>query len=440
MNGQSTTTGGIMRAPWILALLPTLACAQSPYRIVNGDGCPPDMRIANQQEIGTAMRQMCNAMAPDHIRRLLRVPQDPPRYALFGLKYGCQVREYTGTTLSSVCIARPDAVLPPPSPGSPCPSQPSSFGPRKAPAVAVDKSRFAIGVNEYLGNDEFLVSQNRAFHVVQKSDGNLQVYRGPNPTNNYGVLWQLQAYGATQPFITVQQADGNLCIYPASSPSQAHNAVWCHNKVAAGGRFFTILRNDGNLCTYSGTAPEYGLDPNDYSRPPPLWCSGTTSPTPWTEGQMIFAASGPPLGRAVWYGKWDYFPKAAFASSYMRAKTEQRWVFGADHAIRWAADRSKCIILTDNPSVDVGQCRHRPKHDYDPETNSFIPFEEFFDGWDYCPADNSIRNLHFPKGCLTTNGPLGDPNTSLDWDRQCALDSMGPDVYGETWTFQQWPQ
>jgi hypothetical protein len=92
-----------------------------------------------------------------------------------------------------------------------------------------------------------------------------------------------------------------------------------------------------------------------------------------------------------------------------------------------AADRAKCVTVSSNGYVILGECKKY--------SDRYISTE--YDGWEFCTADNSIRNRHFPKGCLVY-GRLDKTAEGVtpSFQSECTLATMGPDTYGGAWNLQ----
>lgn len=420
-----------MRALLLAALLPAAAMAQVPYTFVNGDGCPAGSRLVTQQEIASRQRQICSQMAPDFVRRLARYEGDTGKFGLFGLNYGCQVREFPGTAASSICTQIP---IPPPPPGSPCPSQTPAFGKREAPPDPPVQTRNMIRTYEFVDSGQTLVSKNRAFYAVVTPDGDLQVRKGTWTYYDFGAVWQIGGRARGDYFL-VQGYSGNLCLYRGKGPyldqARTGNPVWCSLGTAASpGDYFTILEDNGRLCTYQGKGPDDGnSDPRGRLQ---LWCSGPATNPFWIEGKRIVSASGKSVGRSLWYGNWPDMtrnlpPNARdLPSLYLRPGTEQRFVFNSDGTIRPSYDPTRCLNLTSNEKVFLGDCAPYPR---EPKIK--------YTGWEYCAFDGSIRNRNYPKGCLVeATFDSTKPGILAGYDNVCGMDVEGPDRYSGAWTLR----
>jgi len=108
-------------------------------------------------------------------------------------------------------------------------------------------------INKFVGNDSTLelmrlkvndsiFSENRRFHMIMQSDGNLVLY-GPN-----GAVWNSATM--TGGSYAVMKATGTLIV---KSPSE--RVLWSSRTHVKGGAKF-LLQNDGNFVIYSlgGTA------------------------------------------------------------------------------------------------------------------------------------------------------------------------------------------
>ncbi|HEX3099147.1 MAG TPA: tectonin domain-containing protein [Usitatibacter sp.] len=130
-----------------------------------------------------------------------------------------------------------------------------------------------------LSTGQYLVSDNKAFFVIQQSDGNLCTYKGSGPSDNHGGLWCHNKVGAGGQFYTVMQGDGNLCTYSGTGLGDQRATDWCTMALGAGGQFVMVQQGDGNLCVYKGTSP---TDNRGY-----VWCSGAKVPITYGAGPQL---------------------------------------------------------------------------------------------------------------------------------------------------------
>ena len=236
-------------------------------------------------------------------------------------------------------------------------------------AIADVQARSFLRAGEYLGNDQTLVSENRAFFAYMQGDGNFVVYKGTSFQDMYGALWSTGAKRGGQ-YFAIQQGDGNFVVYAGTGPADNRGFVWHHGRTTAGGQAFTILQDTGNLCTYKGTGPS---DNKGH-----LWCSDKYTTVTWVpDGKYVDLAS-------INDNRLTYDSNNG---KVKLIKSTQRWGFLPDGTLRMGADRTKCLHALSNGRVVMGQC--------DGSATST--------GWSYRPADKSIRSQRHPKGCLMLN-------------------------------------
>jgi len=158
--------------------------------------------------------------------------------------------------------------------------------------AAGSKGRSYIITGENLSTGQYVVSDNKAFFLIQQGDGNLCTYKGSGPSSMLpGAIWCHNKVGRGGQFYTVMQGDGNLCTYYGTGNGDQRGYDWCSMALGGGGQFFVVQQDDGNVCVYKGTRPG---DNRGY-----VWCSGATAPVP-----VIYHAppSLSPSGDAAKYG------------------------------------------------------------------------------------------------------------------------------------------
>jgi hypothetical protein len=273
-----------------------------------------------------------------------------------------------------------------------------------------------LKANEFLGTNEYLVSNNRAFFAIMQGDGNLVVYKGSGPADNMGFLWGIGAHAGSK-FFAIQQSDGNFVVYKGSGPADNQGWQWGTQKTAGGGKFILVVQGDGNLCSYSGDQP------SDGGR---LWCSMVTGlPITWLpDGKQILSEGQFTKSDPVYYGQWqdgDQFKNTL--GTWIKHGKFQRWVFVADGTLRQATDSSKCLrAFAINGIVATLAC------DGSEETK----------GWSYRASDRTIRKAGYPKGCLkTTVDGAGWRKPTFD-QQSCLADQTPPSPYRNEaiWRFE----
>ena len=117
----------------------------------------------------------------------------------------------------------------------------------------------ALGTNQTIHQNQFLVSENGAYFFRLQSDGNLVGYTSQDfiPKNAF---WNSKTDGkGTAPYRLTMQMDNNLVIY------DGHNkATWCSHTDGKGvtGASKVVMQNDRNIVIYDGTGK-------------PIWASHT---------------------------------------------------------------------------------------------------------------------------------------------------------------------
>jgi len=118
----------------------------------------------------------------------------------------------------------------------------------------------ALKTGEFLGPDEYLVSNNGLFFAKMQTDGNFCIYKG-SPTVNPGLMWgSVQTAGyppATGDYFILMQSDGNLACYKGKAPPPRPGPeffVWGTVQVGgyppAEGQYTAAMQDDGNFCIY----------------------------------------------------------------------------------------------------------------------------------------------------------------------------------------------
>lgn len=109
----------------------------------------------------------------------------------------------------------------------------------------------------YLATNQYLVSSNKRYFAIMQSDGNLCVYKGPDPSHNGGLAWAAGSESAGEDAcFTVMQGDGNLCVYRGTDPDNNKGLLWGATRPQSYGNYFAVMQDDGNLCVYDGTGPK----------------------------------------------------------------------------------------------------------------------------------------------------------------------------------------
>jgi hypothetical protein len=125
-------------------------------------------------------------------------------------------------------------------------------------------------MNRCLQVGDRIVSANGMFFATLTAEGQLQVWRGPDPAPEQGMLWSSPRGGEGGRFFALVQTDGNFCIYRGDDLSSNQGWHWGTQITADRGQFHAVLNNDGSFCVCRGSDPAVQGEP--------LWHSGATDP------------------------------------------------------------------------------------------------------------------------------------------------------------------
>ena len=100
---------------------------------------------------------------------------------------------------------------------------------------------------------DYLSSPSGFFHCVLLPNGQLAIYRGPDPSNAGNQLALAGNPGPSDTYFLGLQLDGNLVIY-----NSAGAATWQAPKAYGTQPNFLAMQDDGNLVLYPGAVPKMG--------------------------------------------------------------------------------------------------------------------------------------------------------------------------------------
>jgi C1A family cysteine protease len=83
-----------------------------------------------------------------------------------------------------------------------------------------------LSTGNYLGVNNFLVSDNRQYFAIMQGDGNFVLYRGSDPTHQGAFCWNSGVAPGQGQYFAVLQNDANFVIYKGSSPWHQGAFVW----------------------------------------------------------------------------------------------------------------------------------------------------------------------------------------------------------------------
>ena len=147
-----------------------------------------------------------------------------------------------------------------------------------------DKSYLVAG--GYLNRGDYMVSNNGLFHVILQYDGNLCVYRGSGPEQQYGgALFWSNSHTTNESVIAAyfhydaaskRVHTFGVC-YGTDANHMRHRLIpelgvdivehrWSAGNLGTD-NFYAIIQDDGNFCIYEGNAP--------HENPRGLWCANS---------------------------------------------------------------------------------------------------------------------------------------------------------------------
>jgi hypothetical protein len=136
-----------------------------------------------------------------------------------------------------------------------------------APAPRSANGLSEMRINDWLKNEEYMLSRNKQFLAILQSDGNLVVYRASNKAAinpNNRVWWQRNTSEPTRAYFMTLQADGHMCTYEDLEPqvnvgkdlSKHGQGLKCSPDAGGPlGSYYISLEDDGNLVIHRGTGP-----------------------------------------------------------------------------------------------------------------------------------------------------------------------------------------
>lgn len=233
-----------------------------------------------------------------------------------------------------------------------------------------------LATDEYLRNDEFIVSRNKKFYAALKPDGYFAIYRGSGPHDSQGKVWESPKGGSGNQFFAYMQTDGNFVVYSGTGPTDNKGAVWATGGTGQQGKYVIVLQDDGNLGLYRSspadpTQPEggslwnagvrYSLSNKEYLRTNEFLCSrnGFFFAVLKPDGNLaVFRGSGPKDSQGYLWGSGKTSAGPHFA--YMQ--TDGNFVIydgsGPDDrkAALWATDTDRgqgnyVIVLQDDGNL-----------------------------------------------------------------------------------------
>ena len=112
-----------------------------------------------------------------------------------------------------------------------------------------------LSTGQYLGVNDFLVSDNMQYFAIMQGDGNFVLYHGSGPSSQGPAYWASNTVLGQGQYFAVMQADGNFVLYHGSGPGSQGPAYWASNTVLGQGQYFAVLQNDANFVIYKGSDP-----------------------------------------------------------------------------------------------------------------------------------------------------------------------------------------
>ena len=112
-----------------------------------------------------------------------------------------------------------------------------------------------LSTGQYLGVNDFVVSDNMQYFAIMQGDGNFVLYHGSGPSSQGPAYWASNTVLGQGQYFAVMQADGNFVLYHGSGPGSQGPAYWASNTVLGQGQYFAVLQNDANFVIYRGSDP-----------------------------------------------------------------------------------------------------------------------------------------------------------------------------------------
>jgi hypothetical protein len=136
--------------------------------------------------------------------------------------------------------------------------------------MATNRGTSFLSQNQFLYNDEYLISDNGVSTAWMLNDGSFVVYVGTN-NGQSSALWATGTGTADKDHFAIMQVDGNFCIYFGTGSGDNQGSLWsAHTTPPDGSSFYAVIQDDGNSYI------NQGIDPNDCQGS--IWRSGNTDP------------------------------------------------------------------------------------------------------------------------------------------------------------------